>query len=134
MGNLLTIFQTKIKSLLHWEMLLYNWLLIKTYLNNIRFFKKTNLLYNKPIEKNIINCYNQRKNWVRLNINFKNIKIFNHQSILNQVLLLNSNKSNQILKLKFLRLPNCSQNFKNSNNLLRQKRNMFVNYKIKTRN
>lgn len=134
MDNLLMIFQTKIKSLLHWEMLLYNWLLIKTFLNNIRFFKRKNSLYNKPIEKNIINCYNQRKNWVRLNINFKNIKIFNHQSILNQVLLLNSNKSSQILKLKFLRLPNCSQNFKNSNNLLRQKRNMFVNYKIKTRN
>lgn len=134
MDNLLMIFQTKIKSLLHWEMLLYNWLLIKTFLNNIRFFKRKNSLYNKPIEKNIINCYNQRKNWVRLNINFKNIKIFNHQSILNQVLLLNSNKSNQILKLKFPRLSNWNQNFKNSNNLLRQKRNMFVNYKIRTRN
>lgn len=134
MDNLLMIFQTKIKSLLHWEMLLYNWLLIKTFLNNIRFFKRKNSLYNKPIEKNIINCYNQRKNWVRLNINFKNIKIFNHQSILNQVLLLNSNKSSQILKLKFLRLPNCSQNFKNSNNLLRLKKNISVNYRIKTRN
>lgn len=133
MGNLLMKFLIKTRNLLHWEMLPCNWLLMKKFSSSIKPSKRKKLLLKKSIERNTINCCKQRKNWARSNINSQNSKTFNHQSILNPVYPLNSSKSNPILRLKFPKVPNMNQKFKNLNSLLRQNRNTFVNYKNKTK-